>query len=464
MAGIAGILKKGEKNLVESMLKRISHRGNYGYRVFTLDDATIGMVWSEHEDEKVQQNARKLTFLDGPGFGHAAGLTHIGTHWQFQRDELGVAPLYLATSEDDSILFASEVKAFLPDYPGITEMPPAHILNNEGIKPYYTLRKGLNDQHDPLAVAGKLKTTLESAVRKRIHCNTMGAWLSGGLDSSTIAALARPHLKSLHTFAGGLENAPDLYHARNVASFIGSIHHEVILTMEKILKILPDVIYQVESFDALLVRSSIINLAVAMEASDYVSEVFSGEGGDELFAGYAYLKDIPPFMLDEELISITNALHNTALQRVDRSASSFGTTAHLIFTDPEVIEFAMGIPIELKIKNEMEKWILRKAMTNMLPESVLNRTKSKFWEGAGIGTLLWDHAARNITDSDFLKERNLANGWTLNTKEELLFYRIFKEHFGELQQLDWMGRSKGSPKFENIGNNMAKIESKASNN
>jgi len=464
MAGIAGIMKSGEKQLVENMLKHISHRGNYGIRVFSFEDATIGMVWSEHENERMVQNAKNLMFIDGPGNGHSAGITRTGSSWQFHRDELGVAPLYLSSMENGGILFASEVKALLPESTSITEMPPAHTLNNEGLHRYYTLQRGPVNQMEPKMIAEELGNLLETAVQRRIRYNIMGAWLSGGLDSSTIAALAKPHLSTLHTFAGGTKEAPDLPYARTVASYIGSVHHEVILTLDKILKILPDVIYQLESFDALLVRSSIMNLAVAMEASDYVSEVFSGEGGDELFAGYGYLKDIPLFMLDDELISITNALHNTALQRVDRCASSFGTTAHLIFTDPDIVNYAINIPIELKINDNMEKWILRKAMVDKLPESVLNRTKFKFWEGAGIGTMLWDYAARNISDSDFINERKLHNGWTLNTKEELLYFRIFKEHFGEIEQLDWMGRSKGSPKFEQIGNNLSKIQSEIPNN
>jgi asparagine synthase (glutamine-hydrolysing) len=451
MAGIVGILRKNEKSNVENMLKSISHRGSFDSKIFEFEDATIGMVWSKHENKSVLENSEQLIFSDGPGFGQSAGVSRVNYQWQFHRDELGVAPLYLAYEGDKAIFFASEVKALLPFSKHIVEMNPAHILSSRGLERIYSLGSGRISNDQPEKIAEELRALLSKSIQRRIQTESIGSWLSGGLDSSTIAALARPHVRTLHTFAGGLEGSPDLKYAQDVASYIGSHHHEAIITLDSMIRILPEVIFQLESFDALLVRSSIINLSVAWAASEYVSEVFSGEGGDELFAGYSYLKEIPTPLLNDELLSITESMHNTALQRVDRCSSAFGTTAHVIFADPEVVEFAFGIPVEFKIKEYMEKWILRQAMLNLLPESVIYRPKTKFWEGSGVGTLIWEHAYNTITDHDFLNERKLVNGWTLNTKEELYYYRIFKEHFGEADNLDWMGRTKGSPVFENIG-------------
>ena len=180
------------------------------------------------------------------------------------------------------------------------------------------------------------------------------------------------------------------------------------------LAVLPEVIYHLESFDALLVRSSITNYLVAQAASDYVPAVFSGEGGDELFAGYEYLKSLEPEVLPDELIDITGRLHNTALQRVDRCAAAHGTLAHVAFLDPDVAAYALQIPIEYKLRDGIEKWILRRAMDGALPERVLNRTKAKFWAGAGVGDLLARYADAEITELTFVGSvgSRTAGCWT----------------------------------------------------
>jgi asparagine synthase (glutamine-hydrolysing) len=221
----------------------------------------------------------------------------------------------------------------------------------------------------------------------------------------------------------------------------------VIVKLEDMLAVLPKVIEHLESFDALLVRSSITNYLVAKRASDFVPEVFSGEAGDELFAGYAYLKALDPSLLAGELIDITARLHNTAFQRVDRSASAHGTIPHVAFADPDVVDYALQIPAEYKLRLGTEKWILRRAMDGALPKRVLDRTKAKFWEGAGVAELLAERADKTITAEDFRKQRTLPNGLSLRTKEELLYYRIFEDVLGDFEDLAWMGRTKGAPEI-----------------
>jgi asparagine synthase (glutamine-hydrolysing) len=172
--------------------------------------------------------------------------------------------------------------------------------------------------------------------------------------------------------------------------------------------------------------------------------VFSGEASDELFAGYDYLKDIGLSDLPAELIDIQGRLHNTAFQRVDRCSAGHGMLAYLPFADPDVVSYARKIPAQYLIKDGNSKWILRYALRGRLPDDVLWRDKSKFWQGSGINDLFARVADASITDRQYDQEKNLPNGSVLGSKEELMYYRIFRERFGEMTTLDWMGRTKGA--------------------
>jgi asparagine synthase (glutamine-hydrolysing) len=264
------------------------------------------------------------------------------------------------------------------------------------------------------------------------------------MDSSVLCALIRPHVETVHSFSVGIKGSPDLAFARQVADALKTEHHELVVNQDELIAIMPQAIYCLESFDALLVRSSLMNYLVGELASRYVLAVFSGEAGDELFAGYDYLKTLETSDLPGELLDIQGRLHNTAFQRVDRSSSGHGIIANLPFADPEVVQYARTIPPELLIKDGISKWILRYALRGKLPDEVLWRGKFKFWEGSGVNDLLAQTADASITDTQYEKERTLPNGWTLHSKEELMYYRIFKERFGELKNLDWMGRTKGA--------------------
>ncbi len=445
MAGIAGIASKNAGAEVEEMLSTIRHRGKEGISVFEKNGTTIGLVWNETEDEIVKKLLADGIVGVNNGSGNYAWVKPENGNFRMCRDELGVTPLYLGKDQTGNICFASEVKALQEIAEDISEIPPGHTFDGEKLKLYFKLESGTPLEDDPEQIALHLRNILDRAVSDCINTDPIGSWLSGGLDSSTICALAARHVKQLKTFVAGLNGAPDLKFARETADFIKSDHHEVIVTLDDMIRVLPDVIYHLESFDALLVRSSIINYLVAKLASEHVSEVFSGEGGDELFAGYDYLKSMPSEHLGDELIKITGNLHNTALQRVDRSASAHGTRAYVVFTNPEVVRFALNIPVKYKIYNNQEKWILRKAMEGLLPESILQRPKAKFWEGAGVADMLSEYASGKITDNDFRTERIVSDGITINTKEELFYYRIFRDHFGSYNNFKWMGRTEGSP-------------------
>jgi asparagine synthase (glutamine-hydrolysing) len=285
----------------------------------------------------------------------------------------------------------------------IHEFPPGQfLLSNRGIypyQPYFPESVYLDGVHDS---AKRLAEHMQTAVQRTISSKVeVGVWLSGGVDSSVVAALARPYVDKLHTFSAGIEGAPDLEYARQVARHIGSDHHERIYNLDDMLAVVETVIYYLESFDAPLVHSAVPNYLVSELASDHVSYVLSGEGGDELFAGYAYQKDIM------------------------------------------VVRYALAIPASWKIRGsqKMEKWPLRQGLSDTLPDEVIWRGKSKFWEGSGSGEILSEYASQEIPDDVFDAERELGNGQPLFSKEELFYYRIFKKYFGDSVPLNEVGRT-----------------------
>jgi len=445
MSGIAGIANPEQKELVDQMMKKMNHRGQAWSEVISNNKAVLG-INGYCNQKKAQANFKKNGLAkDGcvPGRFAQAQITENG--FVLKRDPLGAAPLYYGWTLKKELCFASEVKALILATQDIHELPPGTVLEGGEEKSYFTLEAQQINTSDPAEMASSLRHKLEESVERSIGDGNVGSWLSGGLDSSIMAALVKKRVPKLHTFAAGLPGAPDLKFARQMASYIKSEHHEVIVSLDEILSVLPDVIYSLESFDALLVRSSILNFLVARQTARFTPAVFSGEGGDELFAGYEYLKSISPQNLSAELVDILKRLHNTALQRVDRCASANGTLPHVGFLDPELVKYALGIPAEYKLHDGVEKWILRESVSDLLPEAILHRTKAKFWEGGGVENILAQYAEKHISDADFAKERHITGHWKLNTKEEVYYFRLFKQFFGESKDLGWMGRTKGSP-------------------
>lgn len=445
MSGIAGYSGRNPENVVPAMLDALEHRGGRMRRIIQGDGTILGVTHDESAVENGIVNKKDLAVEDRRSDDHyvIAELTSRGL--RLERDQLGVVPLYYGADESGGVYFASEVKALLPYTTSVQELPPARSWNNGELSTVLQEPQPVDVNQRAKDWAASLRGALEESIRSMLKPG-FGSWLSGGLDSSAIAAIARPYTDEMHTFAAGVAGASDLEYGRIVADHIGSIHHELMVDLNLLQDALPKVIFHLESFDPLLVRSSITNYLVAELSAQFVPVVFSGEGGDELFAGYEYLKEIPKDRLESELEDITSRLHNTALQRVDRCASAHGLQALVPFLHPLVLEQARSIPVEYKIVDGVEKWILRHAVADLLPESVAWRPKAKFWEGAGVTDLLAQCAENSISDADYQHERILPNGWQLHSKEELLYYRIFKEHFGDMESLDWMGRTKGSSK------------------
>jgi asparagine synthase (glutamine-hydrolysing) len=262
----------------------------------------------------------------------------------------------------------------------------------------------------------------------------VGAFLSGGLDSSLVAAIAaRAHARrgeTLQTFAVGTEGSPDLLAARRVAEHIGSEHHELVYTAEDALRALPTVVRSIESFDPGLVRSAVPNFLLARMTVGHVKVVLTGEGADELFAGYDYLREFAEAdALHAELERTVRALHNLNLQRCDRVTMAHGLEARVPFLDREMIAWAMRLPPEAKLAGPgvPEKRLLREAFTGWLPDDLLWREKAEFGDGSGARDVMSAAVAADISDAEFEAERGAVTP-PLRTKEELAYHRIFRAH------------------------------------
>ncbi|WP_427366073.1 asparagine synthase-related protein [Candidatus Caldatribacterium saccharofermentans] len=458
MSAIAGA--KGHSRFYDAsqkMLRSLAHRGGDELRQVASDGVFMQMSFRKIERFLAPFADRNAAVWDGipPAEISAQALSRWPSPFVIAaiqdgdlfiaRDPLGVKPLYYGQI-DGALVFASEVKALLSVTDDVHEFPPGHFYTaQQGFQPFTHIQAGdfLDDDAD--TIVSELRKRLEQAIQRWLVTDTVGVWLSGGVDSSVIATLLRPRVRKLHSFVIGLPNATDLEYGQIMANLLQTEHHAHIISLDDVLAVLPDVIYALESFDALLVRSSVTHYLISKVASEYVELIFTGEGGDELFAGYDYMKDYPLEQLPVILEQAVRSLHNTAFQRVDRCAGAHGLIPCFPFADMDVVEYALRIPAGYKLYQRsgkrIEKWILRRVVEQDVPEKVLWRPKTKFWRGTGLQQFIGDYADSHVSDRDFERERRLPNGWILASKEELMYYRIFSEFFGKVSNLDWMGRT-----------------------
>ncbi len=351
------------------------------------------------------------------------------------RDPIGIKPLYYGR-KGNTFIAASELKAF-PAMDELQALPAGHAVLAGGepwrFSPPFPPKLTIEDA--PLAeVLAEVRRRLEAAVYKRLMSDVpVGVYLSGGLDSSLVAAMMRPHLVELLSFTAGIKGAPDLAMAKSVSEYLGTEHYELLYTEDDVEEALPEVIRYLESFDAPLVRSAIPMYFLSTLARRHVKVVLTGEGADELFAGYAYLD---AFRKDEdlarELAAIVERLQDTNLQRADRITMRHGIEARVPFLDMDLVRYVMRLPAALKKrrKDKPEKWLLREACKGILPFEVLHRKKLKFSEGAGSADVMAQRARAKISPDEFEQSRHVAPGLTLRSPEELYYYRIWRDVMG----------------------------------
>jgi asparagine synthase (glutamine-hydrolysing) len=493
MCGFVCLWRVGDEALAERMIRQISHRGPDALAVTRTPNAPVVMahcrlsiIGTDDGAQPIHQtddllvvngeiyNHEDLRAILGEGAFETASdsetILHLfrsgASRWISRldgmfafvlatrdrilaaRDPLGIKPLYVARI-GDGYAFASELKAFdgVP-VDSVEHIPPGMLYDSrDGWRQWYRTPHGAAEAEPELDIdhtARELRLVLEEAVAKWMVADVeVGSFLSGGLDSSIIAAIAQKVRTEtgrtpLRTFSVGLEGAPDLKAARAVAEHIGSRHRERTFTAEDVLANLAHVIYHLESADVDLVRSAVPTLFAARLARQDVKAVLTGEGADELFAGYAYHHAYvdDPRALADELTRGLGTMHNINLQRVDRVTMAESLEARTPFLDRDLIDFAQSIPAELKLRRTepdavestgptTEKWILRKACADLLPTDLVWRKKAQFDEGSGTVEAL----------QGALRQALGTSGEVSREEEGALYERILRDRYVDADRI-----------------------------
>jgi asparagine synthase (glutamine-hydrolysing) len=369
------------------------------------------------------------------------------------RDHIGIIPLYHGWDEFGNYYVASELKALEGQCKKIEEFPPAHYLYSKDgeIKRWHDREwKEYENVKDNPANIEDLTKALEAAVHRQLMSDVpYGVLLSGGLDSTITSALAKKFAgkrieendtkdawwPQLHSFAIGLEGSPDLAAARKAADEIGTIHHEIHYTIQEGLDAIRDVIYHIETYDVTTIRASTpMYLLARFIKSMGIKMVLSGEGADEIFGGYLYFHKAPNAEeFHKESVRKVGRLNLYDCLRANKTLAAWGVEGRVPFLDKEFLDVAMRFnPEEKMAKNgRMEKWPLRKAFEDQIPESIAWRQKEQFSDGVGYG---WIDTLKKVA-SEIVSDEMMKNAkfrFPINTpmsKEEYHYRTIFSEHF-----------------------------------
>jgi asparagine synthase (glutamine-hydrolysing) len=378
------------------------------------------------------------------------------------RDPIGVMPLYWGRDAEGRRVVASEMKALHDLCVDFAIFPPGHVYDSttDELIRYYDppwrhhvpsvgTARTIADED---AAVQALAEGLEAAVVRQLMCDVpYGALLSGGLDSSIIAALAARHAERrvesgeaepawfprLHTFSVGLADSPDLAAAKVVAEHIGSVHHAFTYTLQEGLDAIEDVVRHLETFDVTTVRAATPMFLMARRIKAMgIKMVLSGEGADEMFGGYLYFHKAPNAEeFHFETVRKLDALHQFDCLRANKATAAWGVEARVPFLDVEMLDTAMRIDPKLKMAGEarMEKYLLRRAFGHLLPDEIAWRQKEQFSDGVGYGWIdaLRDFADGRITDAELADAERRFPVHPPATKEAYLYRQIFAEHFPE---------------------------------
>ncbi|MDA0780526.1 MAG: asparagine synthase B [Bacteroidetes bacterium] len=399
-------------------------------------------------------NEKGVDFIDDLNgiFGFAIYDTDNDSYF-IARDHMGIIPLYIGWDKNGTFYVASELKALESVCTKIELFPPGHFLDSrDGVFVKWYNRDWIDyDAVKSNATSIKeIKEALEAAVRRQLMSDVpYGVLLSGGLDSSVTSAIAKKYAQKrvesgdttdawwpqLHSFSVGLEGSPDLAAAQKVADHIGTVHHEIKFTIQEGLDAIKDVVYNLETYDTTTIRASTpMYLMARVIKSMGIKMVLSGEGADELFGGYLYFHKAPNAEeFHQETVRKLDKLHMYDCLRANKSLAAWGIEGRVPFLDKEFMDVAMRINPQDKMINgeRMEKWVVRKAFEDMLPESVAWRQKEQFSDGVGYS---WIDTLKEVVDKEVSDEqmKNAHFRFPVQTplnKEEFYYRTLFEAHF-----------------------------------
>ncbi len=377
----------------------------------------------------------------------------VKDQYLISRDHMGIIPLYIGWDKNGTFYVASELKALEGICNKIEVFPPGHFLSSEDGKLTKWYERDWMEYEavkENKTSIDQLRDALEAAVHRQLMSDVpYGVLLSGGLDSSITSAIAKKYaLKriesgdtkeawwpQLHSFSIGLEGSPDLAAAKIVSNHIGTIHHEVTFTIQEGLDAIRDVIYHLETYDITTIRASTpMYLLARVIKSMGIKMVLSGEGADEIFGGYLYFHKAPNAEeLHKETVRKLDKLYQYDCLRANKSLAAWGIEGRVPFLDKEFMDVAMRINPKDKLINgeRMEKWVLRKAFEEYLPESVAWRQKEQFSDGVGYSWIdtLKDLVKTAVSETQMQQAKHRFPIQTPRTREEFYYRSIFEEHF-----------------------------------
>ncbi|MBW1782752.1 MAG: hypothetical protein JRL30_18680 [Deltaproteobacteria bacterium] len=364
------------------------------------------------------------------------------------RDAVGARPLFFG--EDNNVFyFCSEMKGLIDHVQfDIQELAPGQVYSTKkgmkAFKPFVPEIPQLGHLHE---AARTLRELMIRAVEQRME-GVAAISLSGGLDSSIIAAIAKEFNPDLQLFTVAVQSAPgpDLENARYMADFLGMKHHIYEITESDIMDLISDSIWYLESFDEDCISGILSNYYASKIVKPFGSAVLVGEGADELFGGYRMVLKNPKVKSPEQRERLAQKLldisYNTALRRLDRGWMANSVVYKTPFLDSRVVAFSQKIPMDWKIygENQIEKYILREAFRDMLPERIANREKLRFAMGAGMDDVMDELVSRKIDPAEIKQRPKAAYGLPFASFKELYYYDEFLKLFPpsyEKQTVRW---------------------------